>query len=127
MLTRPAVTVSREASNRHLFCSYPTARSGGYGIITRMPGRATEWCRLVSTVVLLGPVLYWTIPVGGDAYVFLALVLAAPLAGAVLFANSLYCLIRYRSAPAFRASLAFMLLSTAGIFEAWYFLPRFGM
>jgi hypothetical protein len=30
-------------------------------------------------------------------------------------------LIRYRSAPGFRASLAFMLLSMAGILEAWCF------
>jgi hypothetical protein len=63
----------------------------------------------------------------GDAYHFLALVLLAPIAGVVLFANSFFCVFRDRSLGSFWISLVFMLVGVIGLVEAWYFLPQFRM
>jgi len=63
----------------------------------------------------------------GDAYLFLLLVLLAPIAGVVLAANSLFCLIRYRNLDSLWKGLVFVLVGGIGFFVAWYFLPQFRM
>lgn len=65
--------------------------------------------------------------VDGDVYHFLASVLLAPIAGLVLVANSLFCLLRYRNVESSWIGILFFLVGVTGILEAWYFLPQFKM
>ena len=95
--------------------------------ISRRVGAYTLICRFICTVLVAGPVLYFSFVTDGDAYHFLALVLLAPLAGLVLVANSLFCLYRYRKIESPWIGLAFVLVGVTGILEAWYFLPQFRM
>ena len=90
-------------------------------------GNFTVACRYICSALIAGPLLYWSLVADGDAYHFLALVLMAPIAGLVLFANSLFCLFRYRNRKSAPLSLIFMLVSAVGVLVAWYFLPQFRM
>jgi hypothetical protein len=63
----------------------------------------------------------------GNAYLFLLLVLLAPIAGLILIANSLFCLFQYRHRQSFWFGFVFLLVGVIGLLEAWYFLPQFRM
>jgi hypothetical protein len=84
-------------------------------------------CRFICSALVVGPLIYWGSVEGGDAYHFLALVLLAPLAGLVLFINSLFCLFRYRTWKSAGISLIFVHVSALGVVVAWHFLPQFRM
>jgi hypothetical protein len=92
---------------------------------SRKPGRFTLACRFICTALVAAPLLYFNLVADGSAYFLLALVLLAPIAGLVLIANSLFCLIRYRNVESSWIGLAFVLVGVTGIVEAWYFLPQF--
>jgi len=94
---------------------------------SRKPGGFTLACRFICTALVAGPLLYFNFVTEGDAYHFLALVLLAPVAGLVLVANSLFCLLRYRDIESSWVGLAFILVGVTGFIEAWYFLPQFRM
>jgi hypothetical protein len=93
------------------------ARIGGFTLI----------CRLICIVLVAGPLVYFSLVTDGSAAEFLILVLLGPLAGLVLVANSLFCLVRYRKVESFWIGLAFVLVGVTGILEALYFLPKFRM
>ncbi len=95
--------------------------------MSRRVGGFTLMCRLICSLLVAGPVVYFSFVTDGDAYHFLALVLLAPVAGLALVANSLYCLFRYRKVESFWVGLAFILVGVTGILEVWYFLPQFRM
>ena len=84
-------------------------------------------CRFICTALVAGPLLYFNFVTHGSAYNFLVLVLLAPVAGLVLVANSLFCLLRYRNIESSWIGLAFVLVGVTGFIEAWYFLPQFRM
>ncbi len=90
-------------------------------------GRYSLVCRLVCSALVVGPSIYRISVEDGDAYHFLALVLLAPLAGFVLFLNSLFCLFRYRTWKSAGVSLIFIPVSAIGAVVAWHFLPQFRM
>ena len=90
-------------------------------------GSFTLACRFICSALVVGPLLYWSSVTDGDAYHFLALVLLAPIAGLVLFANSLFCLFRYRNWKSASFSLIFIFVSVIGVLTAQYFLPQFKM
>ncbi len=90
-------------------------------------GRYSLACRLIFSALVVGPLIYRVSVEDGDAYHFLALVLLAPLAGFVLFLNSLFCLFRYRTWKSAGASLIFIPVSAIGAVVAWHFLPQFRM
>ena len=94
---------------------------------SRRLGGFTLACRLICSLLVAGPVVYFSLVTDGDAYHFLALVLLAPVAGIVLVANSLFCLFRYRKIESPWIGLAFVLVGVTGILEALYFLPKFRM
>ena len=94
---------------------------------SRRVGAYTLICRLICSLLVAGPLLYFNFVAEGSAAEFLALVLLAPLAGLVLVANSLFCLVRYRKVESFWIGLAFILVGVTGVLEAWYFLPQFRM
>ena len=93
------------------------ARIGAYTLI----------CRFICIVLVAGPLVYFSLVTDGSAAEFLILVLLAPVAGIVLVANSLFCLVRYRKVESFWVGLAFVLVGVTGVIEAWYFLPQFRM
>jgi hypothetical protein len=95
--------------------------------MSRQLGGFTLVCRLICTALVAAPLLYVNFVADGDAYHFLALVVLAPIAGLVLVANSLFCLLRYRNLESSWIGLAFVLVGVTGILEAWYFLPQFRM
>jgi hypothetical protein len=90
-------------------------------------GGFTLACRYICSALIAGPLLYWSSATDGDAYHFLALVVLAPIAGLVLFANSLFCLFRYRNWKSASFSLIFIFVSVIGVLTARYFLPQFRM
>jgi hypothetical protein len=90
-------------------------------------GAYTLICRFICIVLVAGPLVYFSLVTDGSAVEFLILVLLAPLAGLVLVANSLFCLVRYRKVESFWIGLAFILVGVTGVIEAWYFLPQFRM
>ena len=92
-----------------------------------MVGVATLWCRTICTILVASPVLYRISVTDGDAYHFLILVVLAPVAGTVLFVNSVFCLFRYRNSKSAAFSLAFILISAAGFLSAAHYLPQFRM
>ena len=94
---------------------------------SRRLGGFTLMCRLICSLLVAGPVVYFSLVTDGDAYHFLALVLLAPVAGLVLVANSLFCLFRYRKLESPWIGLAFVLVGVTGVIEAWYFLLQFRM
>jgi hypothetical protein len=93
--------------------------------VSGKPGRFTLACRFICTALVAAPLLYYNLVTNGSAYYLLALVLLAPIAGIVLVANSLFCLIRYRNVESYWIGLAFVLVGVTGILETWYFLPQF--
>ena len=93
------------------------ARIGAYTLI----------CRFICIVLVAGPLVYFSLVTDGSAAEFLILVLLAPVAGIVLVANSLFCLVRYRKLESPWIGLAFILVGVTGILEALYFLPKFRM
>ncbi|MEE8551109.1 MAG: hypothetical protein V3T08_07645 [Gemmatimonadota bacterium] len=90
-------------------------------------GGFTLTCRFICSALVAGPLLYFGFVADGDAYHFLALVVLAPVAGLVLFANSLFCLFRYRNWKSAWVSLIFICVSVIGVLTARYFLPQFRM
>jgi len=90
-------------------------------------GNLTLVCRYICSGLVAAPLLYWSSVTDGDAYLFLILVLLAPVAGLVLFVNSLICLFRQRSWKAASFSLIFIVVSVIGVLTARYFLPQFRM
>lgn len=96
-------------------------------LLSRRVGAYTLICRFICTVLVGAPLVYFSFVTDGDAYHFLALVLLAPIAGFVLVANSLFCLVRYRKLESFWIGLAFTLVGVSGFLEAWHFLPKFRM
>ena len=94
---------------------------------SRRVGAYTLICRLICSLLVAGPVVYFSFVTDGSAAEFLVLVLLAPIAGIVLAANSLFCLVRYRKVESFWIGLAFVLVGVTGVIEAWYFLPQFRM
>jgi hypothetical protein len=96
---------------------YDAARVGAYTLI----------CRFICSVLVACPVFYVSFVTEGSAAQFLILVLLAPIAGLVLVANSLFCLVRYRKVESFWIGLAFILVGLTGFIEALYFLPKFRM
>lgn len=93
----------------------------------RSAGSLTLACRSICTALIAGALVYWNDVADGDAYHFLALVLAAPIAGVVLIANSLFCLVRYRGWKSATVALIFIPVGAVGIFVVVYFLPQFRM
>jgi hypothetical protein len=55
------------------------------------------------------------------------MVVLAPLAGAVLAANSLFCLFRYRRVESPWIGILFLLVGATGVALAMHFLPQFRM
>jgi hypothetical protein len=90
-------------------------------------GHPSLACRWICSVLIAGPLLYRVSVTEGDVYHFFILVVLAPVAGLVLFANSLFCLIRYRNWKSASFSLVFILVSAVGVLTAWYYLPQFRM
>jgi hypothetical protein len=90
-------------------------------------GSVTLACRFICSALVAGPWLYWSFVTDGDAYHFLALVLMAPIAGLILFANSILCLFRYRTWKSASLSFIFISVSVIGVLTARYFLPQFRM
>jgi hypothetical protein len=90
-------------------------------------GGPTSTCRSVCSVLIAAPLVYWSFVTDGDAYLFLILVLIAPVAGLILFGNSLFCLFRYRTLRSASVSLLFMLVAAVGFLTARHFLPQFHM
>ena len=84
-------------------------------------------CRLICSILVVGPLVYRISVEDGDAYHFLILVLLAPLAGFILLLNSLFCLFRYRTWKSAGVSLIFIPVSAIGVVVAWHFLPQFRM
>jgi hypothetical protein len=82
---------------------------------------------LICSLLVAGPLLYFSFVTDGDAAQFLVLVLLAPVAGLVLVANSLFCFFRYRKLESFWIGLVFILVGVFGFLEAWYYLPQFRM
>ena len=93
------------------------------------PGTKTLMCRLVCTVLVASPLINYVSTVisggGGNAYLFFLLLVVAPIAGLVLIANAVFCLVRYGTSA--KASLIFILIGAIGFLEAWIFLPKFRM
>jgi len=90
-------------------------------------GKYSLVCRLICSILVVGPLIYRVSVEDGDAYHFLALVSLAPLAGLVLFLNSRFCLFRYRTWKSAGVSLIFIPVSAIGAVVAWHFLPQFRM
>jgi len=78
-------------------------------------------------MLVAAPVLYRFSVTEGDAYHFLILVLLAPVAGVVLFANSLFCLFRYPNWRSVALSIVFILVGAGGVLTAVHYLPQFRM
>ena len=85
---------------------------------SRRLGGFTLMCRLICSLLVAGPVLYFSFVTEGDAYHFLALVLLAPVAGLVLIANTLFCLFRYSNHESSWINLVFVLVGMIGVLEA---------
>jgi hypothetical protein len=90
-------------------------------------GHPSIACRWICTILVTSPLLYRVSVTNGDVYHFFILVVLAPVAGFVLFANSLFCLFRYRNWKSASLSLGFILVSAIGVLTAAYFLPQFRM
>jgi hypothetical protein len=87
----------------------------------------TFLCRFICSALVTGPIFYRYSVTDGDAYHFLALVLLAPVAGIVLAANSLFCLVRYRKLESPWIGVTFILVGAIGFLVAWRFIPGFRM
>ena len=90
-------------------------------------GHPSIACRWICSVLVASPLLYRVSVTDGDVYHFFILVVLAPVAGVVLFANSLFCLLRYRNWKSASISLLFIMVSAIGLLTARYYLPQFRM
>jgi hypothetical protein len=91
-------------------------------------GRFTVVCRWVCGAMVAAPLLYWWIlGYEGDPYILLLLALLSPIAGLVLFANSLFCLRHFRGRRQILISLGFLLGSAIGVVALFFVLPGFKM
>jgi hypothetical protein len=91
-------------------------------------GPFTTKCRWICSAMVAAPTLYWwSLRYKGDAYILLILMLLALIAGLVLFANSIFCLRRYRNRRQVFISLAFAFGSVAGVLLMFHSMPRFKM
>ena len=90
-------------------------------------GRFTIACRYVCSFLVAAPFAYVNLVTDGDAYHFLALVFLSPIAGIVLIANSLFCLVRYRKIESWWVGIVFILVGLAGGPIFWHYLPEFRM
>lgn len=95
--------------------------------MSRRAGSLTQACRFLCSSLIAGALFYWNGVADGDVYHFLALVLLAPIAGLVLIANSLFCLIRYRNWRSASVALLFIPVGGAGVLVALHLLPQFRM
>ena len=95
--------------------------------MSRRAGNLTLVCRLVCSALVAGALVYWNGVADGDVYHFLGLVLLAPIAGVVLIANSLFCLVRYHGWRSASVALIFIPVGAVGILVAVRFLPQFRM
>jgi len=91
------------------------------------PGHPSIACRWICSALVVGPLIYRFSVTDGDVYHFFILVVLAPVAGLVLFANSLFCLLRHRNWKSASFSLVFILVSAIGFLVARYYLPQFRM
>lgn len=88
----------------------------------------TTKCRWICSALVAAPTLYWwSLRYKGDAYILLILMLLGLIAGLVLFANSVFCLRRYRNRRQVFISLAFAFGSVAGVLLMFYSMPGFKM
>lgn len=90
-------------------------------------GPVTTTLRIVCSTLVAWPIVYRLTVSDGDAYLFLILVLVAPLAGLVLVANSLFHVARHRTWRSVGIGLLFVLVGAIGGGVAWHFLPQFRM
>jgi hypothetical protein len=95
--------------------------------VSRGTGQFTLGCRAVCSALVVAPFAYRLLVTEGSAYEFLALLVLAPIAGLVLIANSVFCLLRQRTWAAVGVNLFFSLLGVMGILVARYYLPQFRM
>lgn len=95
--------------------------------MNQRPGHPSIACRWICSVLVAGPLLYRVSAAEGDVYQFFILVVLAPVAGIVLFANSRFCLLRYRNWKSASLSFVFILVSAIGFLVARYCLPQFRM
>lgn len=95
--------------------------------VSRRAGNLTLVCRLGCSALVAGALVYWNGVADGDVYHFLGLVLLAPIAGVVLIANSLFCLVRYHGWRSASVALIFIPVGAVGILVAVHFLPQFRM
>ena len=96
-------------------------------LTSRRVGAYTLICRFLCSVLVAGPLVYFTFVAEGDAAQFLVLVLLASVAGLVLMVNSLFCLFRYRKVESFWIGVVYILVGVIGFLEAYHFLPQFRM
>jgi hypothetical protein len=90
-------------------------------------GKITLWSRLFCSILICSPVLYRFLVAEGDTYHFFVLVIVSPLAGVVLFANSLFHLVRTRSWRSVMSNITFILISIGGVLVSIHYLPQFRM
>ena len=90
-------------------------------------GAFTNTCRLICSALVGAPLLYFHFVSEGSAAEFLLLVLLAPVAGAVLIANSLLGFYLYRKIESPLIGLLFILVGVIGVLVALHFLPQFRM
>ena len=91
------------------------------------PGRPTRVCRFFCTALVAWPLVYFQFVTDGNAYLFLVLVLLAPIAGSVLALNSVFCMIRHRRFESPLIGLLFVAIGVVGFLLALEFLPQFRM
>lgn len=89
-------------------------------------GHPTIACRWICSLIA-GPLLYRISATNGDVYHFFIPVVLAAIAGLVLFANSVFCLLCDRNWRSAAINLFLILVSTIGLFTARYYLPQFRM
>lgn len=95
--------------------------------MNRRVGHPSIACRWICSVLIASPLLYRASVTDGDVYHFFVLVVLAPVAGVVLFANSLFCLLRHPNWRSAAINFFFIVLSAIGILTARYYLPQFRM
>lgn len=90
-------------------------------------GTPTNVCRLLCTALVAAPLLYFHFVTDGSAFEFLVWIVLGVAAGAVLIANSLFCMVRYRKIESPLIGLLFIIVGVIGGLTAVHFLPHFRM